>query len=113
MQSSWDEDVRLCRLETSVCEIRAHSQRYDQWFEHTAAIQTELGARVDNLARELQTQREDMKSLDATVQKQGQETKNTFAQLQMDVNESMQKGFNQIEALLSKRPRVASNSPSG
>ena len=73
----------------------------------------ELGARVDNLARELQTQREDMKSLDATVQKQGQETKNTFAQLQMDVNESMQKGFNQIEALLSKRPRVASNSPSG
>ena len=28
MQSSWDEDVRLCRLETSVCEIRAHSQRY-------------------------------------------------------------------------------------
>ena len=111
MQTSWNEDVRLCKLESTMSELRAQHERYDQWMEHSASIQHELGARVDHLTQELHTTRNDMKTLDSTIQKQGQETKATFNQFRADVNEGMQRGFNQIEALLAKRPRTASNSP--
>ena len=111
MQSDWDSDVRLCRLETSMTELKAQSARYEQWFEHSSHVQHELGARVDMLAQDLRAQREDMQALDGSTQKQCSETKASVAQIRADVAESMQKGFNQIEAMLAKRPRVASQSP--
>ncbi|CAK9043795.1 unnamed protein product, partial [Durusdinium trenchii] len=42
MQTSWDADVRLCKLESSLGELKAQNVRYDQWFEHQALVQTEL-----------------------------------------------------------------------
>ena len=114
MQSTWDADVRLCRLETSIGEIKAQNSRYDQWFEHQAQVQAELNGRVDHLSEGLRNQKEQMVALDQAVHKQGSDAQSSFVCLAED----MRKGFSHIEAMFAnfsqdKRQRKVSESPNG
>ena len=112
MQNSWDADVRLCRLESSLGEIKAQNARYDQWFEHQAQVQIELNGRVEYLAQDLQSQKQQVEALDQAVHKQGNDTQSSFVSLAED----MRKGFAHIESMFAthaqdKRQRKVSESP--
>ena len=96
-------DPRLDKLETDMNEMKAQGQKFEHWFQDAGNQNRAMKTQMDNLVQQVAVQDQALQNTHGRIEEmQVQANRRDVSQLQS----SIQSGFANIEALLSKKQRA-------